>query len=60
LLADEPTGNLDEDTGDRVIGLLVDMVRAERTTTIIVTHSRRVAASADRTLVLQHGRLHPS
>lgn len=55
LLADEPTGNLDEDTGARVIGLLAGLAREQRTTMLIVTHSERVADAADRVLQLQHG-----
>jgi putative ABC transport system ATP-binding protein len=57
LLADEPTGNLDEETGQRVIALLTDLAREEATTMVIVTHSRSVAERADRVLRLQHGRI---
>jgi putative ABC transport system ATP-binding protein len=57
LLADEPTGNLDESTGDRVISLLTGLVREHDTTMVIVTHSARVAAATDRVLQLQHGLL---
>jgi putative ABC transport system ATP-binding protein len=57
LLADEPTGNLDEDTGEKVIALLTTMARAEETTMLIVTHSSAVARAADRVLSLQHGLL---
>jgi putative ABC transport system ATP-binding protein len=57
LLADEPTGNLDEATGDRVITLLTSLAREQRTTMLIVTHSRRVAGAADRVLQLEHGGL---
>jgi putative ABC transport system ATP-binding protein len=57
LLADEPTGNLDEDTGDRIIELLTALARQQGTTLLLVTHSNRVAAAADRVLRLSHGRL---
>ena len=57
LLADEPTGNLDEVTGDGVVELLTGLVRDQAGTLLIVTHSDRVASAADRILVLHHGRL---
>ena len=57
LLADEPTGNLDEDTGDRIIELLTDLARQQGTTMLLVTHSNRVAQAADRVLRLSHGRV---
>ncbi len=57
LLADEPTGNLDEDTGEVVIRLLTELARDQGTTMLIVTHSRAVAMSADRVFALQHGGL---
>ena len=57
LLADEPTGNLDEETGQRVISLLGDLVRDQATTMLIVTHSRAIAAAADRVLQLQQCKL---
>ena len=58
LLADEPTGNLDEDTGKNVIAALSELVREQHTATLIVTHSHAVAEKADRVLRLQHGELH--
>ena len=57
LLADEPTGNLDEETGQRVISLLGDLVRDQATTMLIVTHSRAIATAADRVLQLQQCKL---
>jgi len=57
LLADEPTGNLDEVTGRQVISLLTDLVREQRTTLVVVTHSHAVADAADRVLQLQNGQL---
>ncbi len=57
LLADEPTGNLDEDTGARVIALLTGLARRQGTTMLLVTHSAHVARAADRVLQLHHGRV---
>lgn len=57
LLADEPTGNLDEDTGASIISLLTDLARDQGTTLLIVTHSQAVAKASDRILRLQHGEL---
>jgi len=57
LLADEPTGNLDEDTGDRVIDRLDQLVRARGTTLVVVTHSRDLAARMDRVIRVHHGTL---
>jgi putative ABC transport system ATP-binding protein len=59
LLADEPTGNLDEDTGERIIQLLNDLARQQGTTLLLVTHSMRVAEAADRVLRLSHGQVAP-
>jgi len=55
ILADEPTGNLDESTGEDVMRLLLDMTRERDTALILVTHSTAFAARADRKLVLSHG-----
>jgi lipoprotein-releasing system ATP-binding protein len=55
ILADEPTGNLDPETGDRVGELLLEMNRSRGTTLIVVTHSALMAARMDRTLVIDHG-----
>ncbi len=57
LLADEPTGNLDEDTGNRIIALLTGLARRQGTTMLLVTHSTQVAQAADRVLRLSHGRV---
>ncbi len=57
LLADEPTGNLDEDTGESVVRLLDELVRASGTTLVVVTHSRELAARMDRVLRVDHGEL---
>ena len=57
LLADEPTGNLDWTTGHDVMNLLARLCRDERQTTVLVTHDARVAAYADRVLVMRDGRV---
>ena len=57
VLADEPTGNLDPDTGERVLDLLDALVREDGRTLLAVTHSRELARRADRILRLDHGRL---
>jgi putative ABC transport system ATP-binding protein len=56
LFADEPTGSLDSLAGERVMDLLVDTARADGTTVIVVTHEPRVAAYADREVVVRDGR----
>ncbi len=55
LLADEPTGNLDEDSGARIIDLLTGLARRQHTTLLLVTHSTQVARAADRVVHLRHG-----
>jgi putative ABC transport system ATP-binding protein len=57
VLADEPTGNLDPDTAQTVLALLVASARAGEAATILVTHSEAAAQSADRVLRLAHGHL---
>lgn len=57
ILADEPTGNLDEDTGDAVIELMLQLVADVRAGFILVTHSIRLAGLLERRLHLTHGRL---
>ena len=52
ILADEPTGNLDPATADRVMSLLAEQVREQRAACVLVTHSRAAAARADRTVTL--------
>jgi putative ABC transport system ATP-binding protein len=52
ILADEPTGNLDPSTAERVMSLLSTQVRAEGAACVLVTHSRAAAARADRVLTL--------
>jgi putative ABC transport system ATP-binding protein len=57
VFADEPTGSLDSLAGELVMDLLVDTVRDQRTTVLLVTHEPRVAAYADRELVVRDGRV---
>ena len=56
VLADEPTGNLDEETGDAVLALMLDLVAETGAALLMVTHSARLAARLDRHLHLSHGR----
>jgi putative ABC transport system ATP-binding protein len=57
LLADEPTGNLDEDTRDEIIGLLETMWRERGLTMVLVTHDSSIARRAQRIGVMKNGRL---
>ena len=59
ILADEPTGNLDPDTAQTVLELLAHEIRSRDAGGVLVTHSESAAQSADRVLVLDHGRLRP-
>jgi predicted ABC-type transport system involved in lysophospholipase L1 biosynthesis ATPase subunit len=57
ILADEPTGNLDERTGDAVVGLLLEVCAEENAALVLVTHNPAHAARADRRFLLHAGRL---
>jgi putative ABC transport system ATP-binding protein len=57
LLADEPTGNLDEDTRDEIIGLLETMWRERGLTMVLVTHDSTIARRAQRIGIMKNGRL---
>ncbi len=57
LFADEPTGALDSLTGEHVMDLLVTSARDEGTTVVLVTHEARVAACADREVVVRDGKV---
>jgi putative ABC transport system ATP-binding protein len=57
LFADEPTGNLDATTGERIMDLLFGLNQATRTTLVLVTHDRALAARCDRVIRLDAGRL---
>jgi putative ABC transport system ATP-binding protein len=57
LLADEPTGNLDEKTGLQVLDLLEELIRQGNACALVVSHDEGLAARADRTFVLEAGQL---
>ncbi len=57
LLADEPSGNLDIETGQKVMDLLFDLIKQNKTSCVLVTHNLELAARADRRLLLKNGRL---
>ena len=58
VLCDEPTGNLDSDSGDQVLDLLSELRDELNTTLVLVTHDLQVARRADRVLTLKDGRWH--
>jgi lipoprotein-releasing system ATP-binding protein len=60
LLADEPTGDLDEHTAESLHDLLREMHRERGLTSVIATHNPRLAAACDRVLRLEEGRLRES
>jgi putative ABC transport system ATP-binding protein len=57
LVADEPTGNLDSETGEALIGLFLDLRARHGTTLLVATHNLAVAERADRILTIRDGRL---
>lgn len=59
LLADEPTGNLDPETSDRVFAALLELVRGQGTAALIATHNHALARRADRVVTIEHGRIVP-
>lgn len=59
VLADEPTGNLDEATGDAVLTLLLELVRESGTALLMVTHSGRLAGRLDSRIHLHSGKIAP-
>ncbi|MEZ5669188.1 MAG: ABC transporter ATP-binding protein [Alphaproteobacteria bacterium] len=58
LLADEPTGNLDSETGDSVFAMLTELVRETGLAALIATHNQELARRMDRVVVLRDGQLH--
>lgn len=58
LLADEPTGNLDQQTGERVVELLLELNKSLGMTLIVVTHNRELAQTMNRRLELRSGELY--
>ena len=59
ILADEPTGNLDEHTADAVLVEFLQLVRGEGSAALVATHNERLAARMDRVVRLHDGRLEP-
>jgi len=57
ILADEPSGNLDDETGKEVMDLLFQLYRERKQTLILVTHNQELASVCDRMMVLQKGQL---
>jgi lipoprotein-releasing system ATP-binding protein len=57
VLADEPTGNLDEATADKVLAQFLELVRGAGSAAIVATHNERLALAMDRVLRLHEGRL---
>ena len=57
LIADEPTGNLDQETADRMFGLLLDLVRSEGVGALVATHNPDLATRMDREMTIRNGAL---
>jgi lipoprotein-releasing system ATP-binding protein len=55
VLADEPTGNLDEATADKVLGQFLELVRGQGSAALVATHNERLALSMDRVVRLHEG-----
>ncbi|MDG1139549.1 MAG: ABC transporter ATP-binding protein [Opitutales bacterium] len=58
ILADEPSGNLDDQTGKEVMNLLFQLCQERKQTLILVTHNQELASTCDRMMILQKGQLH--
>lgn len=58
VLADEPTGNLDQDTAENVVNLMLHLNNLLNISFVVVTHNRQLAAKMDRILLLDKGRFH--
>jgi putative ABC transport system ATP-binding protein len=57
ILADEPTGNLDQETGDQIMKLLFSLREQEQVTLVLVTHDRNLAQRCDRIAEVRDGRI---
>ena len=55
LFADEPTGNLDQATGESIMGLILSLAKARKTTLFLITHDKSLAEKCDRTLTMRDG-----
>ncbi len=60
LFADEPTGNLDEGTSEKILRLLIELHRTHGLTSFLATHNLELARRCDRVLRLEHGQLVPA
>ncbi len=58
ILADEPTGNLDDESAEQVLEIMQELNRSKKTSLVIVTHDSKLALKMDRTLILQGGHLY--
>ena len=57
ILADEPTGNLDSETGKKIFDLLHELSKKENTTIVVVTHDLEIAGKTDKTFLLKDGKI---
>ena len=57
ILADEPTGNLDSNSGNEIISLLKSSIRKYSQTLILITHDSKIAEQADRTVIIKDGKI---
>ena len=57
LLADEPTGNLDQETGKQIVALMLEMHRNSGTTLLLITHDKSLAEQCDRTITIRDGKI---
>ena len=55
ILADEPTGSLDRQTGQKIVELLREAATKQQTTVLVVTHDEKIASQADRRLEIEDG-----
>ena len=58
IFADEPTGNLDEETSEKIFDLLLEVVEKNNTTLVLITHNRSIAERMDTRYLLKDGQLH--